>query len=233
MTPDWLLRIVPSGMSRAKLMLAGGLSLTALAAVAYDVVWLTSDEPAVHAGTAALEQPASGPAADAQAATTGPGSEPADAPTDATASAPEGAASGAPSGAASGEAAGAAPGATADDASRGAQPDWSALFAQLVAREAPAPTQAEPTIVAETKVAPEIDVQPVLAGFRLRGLVHDAVGGIALVNGHLLRVGDTLPGTDMTVDTIQSDRILLRVPGRAALVPLPLEPMHSSAAGTP
>ncbi len=232
MTPDWLQNLVPAGASRGKLMLATGSLVAALGVVAYDVVWMNSDDSVDHEGTvAALElgpadfAGAGGPtpAEDGGATARGVSATPEDrrAPEAAsrTADGTAAASTKAPSGAAS-----------------GAEPDWSALFAQLIARESALPLSSTGSQGSGTAGAalPDSELQARLDTIKLRGLVQSGAGSIALINDRMLRKGDTLPGTDFTLAGILDDRVLLNVPGRAALVTLLLEPMSDRpSAGAP
>ena len=207
---DLLTRLVPPGTSRAKLVTAVVLVVAALGVLAYDVAWFLSDAPEwpdMEAQAYEAELPAGESAAG-------------DVTPDASlfaAGSPDASAADAlvtPS-AASGDT-------SAVAATRSAEPDWAALFAQLLERADGLDGQA----VDGAGARAELDAQ--LARVRLRGLASDAQGGVALVDGRFLRVGDTLPGTRLVLTSIQRDRVLLAEPGRSEPVVLLLEAFASA-----
>jgi len=229
MTPEWLQRFVPAGTSRGKLLLAGGMVVAALGVLAWDVIWVMNGDEDENDGTAAaLELPLAGSEDSSQSAMTPPEMPlvpvTQHAPRDvAVEAAPGGTTATLPPGEV------AAPGAAgALDTLPDTEPDWAALFAQLIAREAAAQDAGGAGLAS---VAPDSALQAVLEGHSLRGVVQTEDGGVALINGRLLRAGDALPGTELTVVTILNDRVLLRTPDRSALVPLLLQPMRSRTSG--
>ena len=225
--PDFLARIAPPGTSPTKLVLAAVLVLGALGVLAWDVVYMTADPPsypdaeALEPGQAA----AAGWTSAAAAAEAGPATfEPA-----LTAASGTGAdrAGTAPVGAPAADAIGppvAANGSSPQGASPGArpgEPDWGALFQQMLARADAAAKVAEETDGSVTRA--EIEAQ--LARFRVHGILADSEGGLALVDGRFLRVGDELPGTRLHVHEIRRDRLLVSSPGRTEAFPLLLDPL--------
>jgi hypothetical protein len=189
--------------------------------LAYDVLWFAGSDLAGNDGTVA--------ALDSTALPSGAGEAPVRAAAEpySESTAGPGAAPAVPAGAHS-PAGAEARSVPSTPASPGVEPDWAALFAQLIAREASAQASSE---VSVDSTAPDGELQALLAGHRLCGVVQSADGGVALIDGRLLRVGDTLPGTDLMLAAIEDDRVLLRTADRAAVVPLLLDPMGSGRSG--
>lgn len=130
--------------------------------------------------------------------------------------------------------------------------DWAELFQQLLAkeqdREASADVDSSPPsedededsfddlgdepVVAEPP-PPPADPTVVLSSMSLRGVLAGPDGGMALLDGHMLRKGDVVPGTDFEIMRIRRDRIELMHPQLSAPVRMLLAPFTRAPVGTP
>lgn len=128
--------------------------------------------------------------------------------------------------------------------------DWTELFRTLREREeeagsaadaAGAPvTEAPAAAAAEAPSGPD-EVEPsapaaradplhALVGRSLRGVLAGPAGGLALLDGQVLRPGDSVPGSDFVLASVQRDRITLTHAGLAEPVTLLLAPMSPAVA---
>lgn len=131
-----------------------------------------------------------------------------------------------------------------------ATPDWRGMFERLMERE-----EARRTAIDEVVETPEDDeteqalreaeeaaraeaarrqrADSATAGLGLlvlRGTFSVAGEGVALVDGHLVRVGDLVPGTVAAVTEIHRDHIVLRHPDVDGAVSVPLAPLDVPSA---
>jgi hypothetical protein len=124
--------------------------------------------------------------------------------------------------------------------------DWAALFQQLNEKENGGDEQ-DPAVAFDLSAliddspedeedqtsapapAPVVDPTRALSGMALRGVIAGQDGGIALLDGYMLRRGDVIPGTEFVVRTIRRDRILLEHPSLPSPVNMPLAPLRHQA----
>jgi|GEM_PF-6118693 len=125
--------------------------------------------------------------------------------------------------------------------------DWARMFEDLLERQHPdsdplpldtAPLEALEVLSAAGSeppgippLAPAVDPTLALASMELRGVLAGPTGGVALLDGYLLRPGDAVPGTRFEVVEIHRDRVELTHPDLSQPVRMLLEPL-SSTAGT-
>lgn len=127
-------------------------------------------------------------------------------------------------------------------------PDWRGMFEALMAREQRGPTddddehdaRVDERAVAESAAAAAQDAERAAAAARaeaaaariaalaLRGIVAEGGAGTALVDGHLVRVGDLVPGTRATVVEILRERIVVRHPDVGEPLDVHLAPFAAS-----
>lgn len=126
--------------------------------------------------------------------------------------------------------------------------DWTALFQDLIQRErglelalegtltggSVAPTgDGQISTASEAQFAPPpppVDPTLALTGVSLRGILSGPSGGMVLLDGHVLRRGDAIPGTRFVLSELGSDRVRLIHPDLDEPVQLMLAPMARSTA---
>jgi hypothetical protein len=130
--------------------------------------------------------------------------------------------------------------------------DWAELFQQLLQKEQDRATaeavEANPSTdddedddslddlgneLLAVESAPPPDPTLVLSSMALRGVLAGPDGGMALLDGHMLRKGDIVPGTDFEIMRIRRDRIELMHPQLSAPVRMLLAPFTRAPVGTP
>ena len=213
-------RVFLSGATPAKVIMAVVSVCAAAGVLVYDVTLLTEEAPATNAGTFPARMDGDdvplvpGPESGGNAPHAAPHRDGGGADDDASV-------------------------ASGPSATAAAGPDWAVLFDKLIEREqllsnaggttpdpSPVDLDAPPT---ERGGAPETGA---VDDHALRGIVRHEGGGRALVDGRLLRVGDVLPGSDLLIEAILEDRILLAVPGAARPRTLLMEPLRNGSSGT-
>lgn len=112
----------------------------------------------------------------------------------------------------------------ASDGGAGGSPD--ALVSSLAGESAD-----DDAALRQAPPPPPPDPMPALRSMALRGVVAGVDGGIALLDGNMLRPGDTVPGTLFVLETVKRDRVVLSHRDLLEPVQLMLSPMTATTSG--